>query len=269
MQNNLTSLKSVKDWAGVTATNDDQLLSGLISSASRFILSYLQRPTLFQNTFSDVYDGTGGRRQVLRNFPVLSVAQVIVGSISIPAASNPVCSGYVLDPWDGYPPGRPQSISLRGHEFWRGFSNVQITYSAGFVIQNEPQTIPAGAPYAVQVNAPHGNWAVDQGVTYATGIALTPITSGTPAQGQYTVINGIYTLAAADAGLGVLISYSYVPADIDQVCKEMVSERYKYRERIGTITKSLGGQESVSFSQKDMPDFLRTTLQPYRRVVLV
>ena len=61
----------------------------------------------------------------------------------------------------------------------------------------------------------------------------------------------------------MLVSYSYIPADIEDACINMVAERYNYKSRIGYISKSLGGQETVTFSQKDMPDFIRTLLQPY------
>jgi hypothetical protein len=43
----------------------------------------------------------------------------------------------------------------------------------------------------------------------------------------------------------------------------MVGERYNYRSRPGIVSKSVGGQETVSFSQKYMPDFITTMLQPY------
>jgi hypothetical protein len=274
VQNNLTTLTNAKSWAGVTTSSDDVLLTRLIGSASRLILSYLQRPTLFQNVFSDVYDGVGNTRQILRNFPVISVTSVTIdfqtiSQYQIPQQPSPYqqCgTGWVLEPWDGYPPGRPQAVDLRGFHFCRGHSNVQIVYTSGFVIQNEAQTVPSSGSYAVAVNAPNGNWGADQGVTYANGTALTPVASS-PAQGQYAVSNGTYTFNLADAGQAVLISYSYIPSDIEDACINMVGERYNYKNRIGTVSKSLGGQETVSFSQKDMPDFIRTMLQPYRRVL--
>jgi hypothetical protein len=269
VQNNLTTLANVKTWAAVTVTTDDNLLNLLIGNVSRFILSYLQRPTLFQNACNDVYDGFGQRAQMLRNFPVLSVSSFAIDGNAIPAATGtPPSCGYILEPWDGFPPGRAQAIALRGYTFCRGYSNIAVTYTSGFVVQGEAQTVP-GTPFQVTVNAPNGPWAVDQGVTYANGgAALTPVT-GSPAVGQYSVSNGVYTFNSGDAGSAVLISYSYVPADIQQAAMEMVTERYKYKDRIGYISKSLGGQETVTFSQKNMPDFIRTLLQPYRRVVLV
>jgi hypothetical protein len=276
--NSLTTLDNVKAWANVSSSNDDLLLTRLIGSASRGILSYLQRPTLFQNVFSDVYDGVGNSRQILRHWPVLSVASVTVDyqtivQYQVPQQPTPYYTqygcGWVLEPWDGYPPGRPQAVDLRGFRFCRGNSNVQIVYTAGFVVQNEAQTVPASSVYSVAVNAPNGNWAVDQGVTYASsGTALTPVASA-PAQGQYSVAAGLYTFNAADASQAVLISYSYIPSDIEDACITLVGERYSYKNRIGTVSKSLGGQETVSYSQKDMPDFIKTTLRPYRRVILV
>jgi hypothetical protein len=270
--NNLTTVANAKAWAQGTSptTNDDALITRLIGSASRFILSYLQRPTLFQNTFNDLYDGVGQQQQILRNYPVLSVSLVTVDGFPITASTSPTTSGYVLDAWDGFPPGRAQALSLRGHGFRHGHQNIAVTYTAGFVVQNEAQTVP-GSGYQVTVNAPNGNWAVDQGVTYANGTALTAVSSA-PATGQYiapTATNAYYQFAAGDANAAALISYSYVPADVEEACIEMVGERYNYKNRIGTVSKSLGGQETVSFSQKDMPDFIRTMLQPYRRVILV
>jgi hypothetical protein len=59
-----------------------------------------------------------------------------------------------------------------------------------------------------------GTFLEDLGVSFsATGKALLKLPTGTPATGQYTVATGgVYTFAAADTGLGVLISYSYTLA---------------------------------------------------------
>jgi hypothetical protein len=53
---------------------------------------------------------------------------------------------------------------------------------------------------------PFGPWASDFGVTYGNGTALTVVTRN-PAAAQYSVANGVYTFAAADAGASVLIFY--------------------------------------------------------------
>jgi hypothetical protein len=260
--NCLTTLDRAKNWVGVTTTNDDTFLTLLVEQMSRFVLSYLQRPTLFQYVFNDVYDGLGNQRQVLRHWPVQSVSLVSVDNQVIPAAPDAASAGYVVEPWEGIPPGRPQLLSLRGYMFSRGYSNVSIVYTTGYVISAEPQVV---TDLSVTPNAPYGNWGADQGVRYAAGGALACVESN-PAEGQYAVSDGVYTFNAADAGASVLVSYSYIPADVEHACMEMIGERYRYKNRIGEISKTLGGQETIAFSQKDMPDYLRTLLQPYKRV---
>jgi hypothetical protein len=91
--------------------------------------------------------------------------------------------------------------------------------------------------------------------------------SGAPSAGQYNVAGGLYTFAAADAGAGVLVSYGYIPAAINNACIEWVAERYRYRTRIGQSAQTVQGQQTASYSLKDMPDFVRASLDPYRSVV--
>lgn len=72
---------------------------------------------------------------------------------------------------------------------------------------NEAGTIPT-TPYQVTV-VNSATWSVDLGVKYAaTGNPLTRVASA-PATGQYSVAAGVYTFAAADTTLAVLISYTY------------------------------------------------------------
>ncbi len=119
------------------------------------------------------------------------------------------------------------------------------------------------SPYQIAVAAPLGSWGADAGVTYANGTPLTPVSSN-PTMGQYSVSSGVYSFAAADANASVLISYSYIPADIEDACINMVGERYSYKGRIGYVSKSLAGQETVTFSVKNMPDYVKSALQPYK-----
>jgi hypothetical protein len=210
---------------------------------------------------------------MLREFPVTAVSAVIVDNVAIAAAASPGVGaaaprGFLLEPWDGVPPGRPQFLDLFGHCFERGRQNVVVTRTAGYLAAAEPQTIP-GDPYALTVDQPYGPWAADVGVTLADGTALTRV-AGTPTVGQYQLPGdrpGIYQFAAADTGKAVLVSYTYVPSDVFQACTELVGERYAYKGRIGQTSKSLGGQETVSFSLKDMPDAMKLMLQPYRNVI--
>lgn len=249
----LTTLASVKAWLVISNSNSDTLLGALITAASRWISATLARPSLLPQQFVERYDGRGNSRLYLRNWPVLRIDSLVIEDCA-------VIDGYTLQPCDPAPPGRPQAIDLFERAFPRGRQNIAVTYQAGYAVMNEAATIPAVAPYECTVLAPYGAWASDLGVVDAATAA--------PSAGQYSVAEGVYTFGAADAGKKIAISYGFVPQDLAEVCRELVGERYSSRQRIGEVSKALGGQETIRFSQKEMPDALSAMLAPYRAVMV-
>jgi len=267
----LASLSDVKTWLDIGGSDDDVVLSRLITQVSRAILNILDRPSILPTTYAEIYDGGEERSILLRRWPVNAVQSCSVNGVAIPpapplAANAPYSIGYILDGGEAPPPGRMQRLSLRGRRFARGLQNVAISYSAGYQIMGETAVAPAGSPYSVAALAPYGDWASDDGVSYAGGGALTAVASN-PGAGQYSAANGVYSFAAADAGAALILTYGYVPADLAVACLDWVAERYAYRSRIGQQSKSLGGQETMAFIVKSVPDFVASALQPYRRVV--
>ena len=77
----------------------------------------------------------------------------------------------------------------------------------------------------------------------------------------------VFTRGNQNVSLSYTAGYAAVPAEIEQACIELVALRYRERERIGHVSKSLAG-ETVSFSQKDMSDDIKTALLAYKSVVL-
>ncbi len=181
-QGDLTTLANVKAWFAppLTTTTDDALLQRLITAASQFIQSWLDR-TLAQQSYTETRGGTGGGRLAFLNTPVSAVASLTVDGVAIPAAPDAVSPGYVF--------GATQ-LALRGYAFTRGVQNVTMSYTAG---------------------------------------------------------------------------YAATPPEVEQACIELIALRYKERDRIGHVSKSLAG-ETVSFSQKDMSDDIKAVLSLYRRV---
>lgn len=57
-----------------------------------------------------------------------------------------------------------------------------------------------------------------------------------------------------------------IPADIEQAVIDLVSLRYKERDRIGFQSKSLAG-ETVTFMIRDLSQFARTALNNFRKVI--
>ncbi len=268
----LVSLADLKSWLGITGTDDDVLLARLITQISRAIFNVIDRPAILPSAYTETYDGGDEVSIMLRQWPVTGVTSCIVDGVAIPPAPPLVGGasaqiGYVLDSSGNAPPGAMQRLSLRGYLFTCGVQNVTISYSAGYQITNESVVIPTTPPYSVPAQAPYGSWASDGGVARSNGVSLASVT-GTPGAGQYAAVNGIYSFAQPDAGSTVLLTYGYVPADLASCCMDWAAERYAYRSRIGQHSKSLGGEETMAFIVKDIPDFVASALSSYRRVVM-
>ena len=63
--------------------------------------------------------------------------------------------------------------------------------------------------------------------------------------------------------------FATLPPVIEQATIELVGEAFKRRDRIGQTTKTLGGQETVSFSAADMNATVTALLASYRAVAPV
>jgi hypothetical protein len=204
---------------------------------------------------------------VLPDWPVTSIASIQQGNYYIPpsvlappGSVQPIGTGpgygFRYIPWNGDLPGSPCVIELKDAFFYRGPQNVQVTYTAGYLIQNEPIVPASPGPYTVTVQQLQGIWCRDNGVTYAaTGLSLSPVATA-PGAGQYIPpadsSPGVYTFSSADADQTMLINYSFIPADLEEAVIQMVAERYAYRGRIGEISKSLGGQETIRYARGAM-----------------
>lgn len=270
----LASLVNVKAWLGDTAsTGDDATLTRLIQQASRFILNYIQWSSMFKTSVTEIKDGLGSPATMLGQWPVTSVQSVVVGTQTISAAPAlpAVGPGYVLDAWNGFAPGQAQALQIIGGYFPPGFGNLQINYTAGFFITGEAHTTSCAAcagddsvPVIATVDAPKGSWGRDDGVTLANGTPLTLVT-GAPGWMEYNVSAGVYTFNYGQEQTDVLISYSYIPPEIEEACIEIVGERFRYSKRIGQQSVSAAGQITTSFSLKSLQDYVRDILDRYKR----
>jgi hypothetical protein len=103
---------------------DDALLTRLITAASRFIQSWVQRQIAVSD-WIELRDGNGGQRMAFANFPVSAVLALSIDGITIPPAptTGGFGAGYVFSPTE---------LALRGYVFSRRAQNVIVTYTAGY-----------------------------------------------------------------------------------------------------------------------------------------
>lgn len=298
-QQDLCLLQDVKAWlygdptGNKWPTNADVQLASYITSASRMVLTTLQRPNLVAHNVDEIRSGRGSDRLMLRQYPVLgdltilSVNGVIIpkrpplGSTTTLVSVSGGGRGWVIDnPWDGYSPGSPAVVCNSGNGFGWGSASIEIKYVAGYAILSEPATIPLIAPYTIQPLESNGRFAADISIIHASD--LTPFTTvnsiGVLATGKYLppqpptapVLDASwvpkYTFDASDAGVAVYVSYSYTPADLQHAVAKLVGEWWRYKDRIGEKSKALPqGGGTASFDLSAMPLDVMMVVNSYKR----
>jgi hypothetical protein len=97
---------------------------------------------------------------------------------------------------------------INGLIFNQLYFGQTLSTGQALVAESELGSIPSSSTYTVTA-ANSTAWTRDLGVFYAaTGLPLAPVADA-PAVGQYSVAAGVYTFAAADKGLAVLLNYEY------------------------------------------------------------
>ena len=219
----LTTVDRVKSWLKITSPVDDDKLQDCITAASRYWLWRTGRgstdgappaasPFVQPVQFDEAYDGPGGMRMFLRNWPIISVAAVTLDGIAVTASPNQTTPGYVIDASKrslslrlgvGYMPGHGAPFSalnrtqraggFGGHDPNYNIQNVRVQYMAGYqarAITDELATIPVAAAW-VSNHAYNLGDLVDDGTNIEK--CVTPGTSETPGPPAWNATIGGYT----------------------------------------------------------------------------
>lgn len=283
----LTSVANVKGYLAIGNTNQDALISDLITRESTALERYCSRRFAFFSGTQRL-NGTGTSRLALPQAPILTVSQVtICGTQNIPASTGPTVAGYVLE---GPPPSGPTFLTLvEGCKFPQGLANVTVTWTAGWRATGNapvPAFVPAGnvtvGPVTLDAEqmtfsdsqpTDIGFPTVDRGVVgvYANvSVTLTSVAASAngPLTQQYSFDAGVYTFNSVDAGVALSMTFDYVPADVEQACIEMVGLDLKQRDNLGVSSKTLAG-ESITYDKRNMIASSAAMLQPYKRTIPV
>ena len=278
----LTTQARVATWMSTGPAPPSAILGQLIGSMTALIYSKLNRARIYSQSFTRTFDGVGNMQLVLPDYPVTNVMSVQQGNALVPPSVLPNVGtpqppgtnygyGWRIPLWAGNLPGENAVLEFVNGSFYVAAQNVKVTYQAGYLISQEPWTIPAGTPPTVTVLQQQGIWSRDNGVVYAsTGVALVPV-AASPTAGQYIppldATPGLYTFNAGDEDADILISYSFIPASLEEACIQMVAERYSYRTRVGDVSKSLGGQETMRYLRGELPPEVMGMICDYISVV--
>lgn len=122
----LATLLQVKRTLRITNTDDDGLLTDILTGCSGVIGNYLNRNLWAQDYVAEKYNGVGSVTLMVRNWPINSITSLVIDGITIPPSGDGVNqSGYYFD---------NNQISLIGYTFTRGNMNVRLSYNAGYTV---------------------------------------------------------------------------------------------------------------------------------------
>jgi len=271
MADRLTSLAAVKDWLGLETDSSDTELTRLIEAGSAYAYGFMNRGPFGAHEVIETSRGNGKDTMLLREWPVISITSLGIQGSEVKAASvgnfGLASNGYQIS--DFSQPNSPQSLNLFGTCFFYK-SQVQVIYRAGYEATEEyvieTKTVDSTESVVGITPGSSGFWLVDFGVLI-DGVAATKVASD-PATGEYSVDGwGEYTFSIDDKDKTASISYGYVPWDISQAVCELVGETFRYKQRIGVKSKSLAGQETVSYFDSVMTPTVSGTLNLYQNVV--
>lgn len=117
----LTTLATLQSYL-LPGSNDNVLLQRLLTAASVAIEQYTNRDFVSQS-YSDVFDGTGGRLMMMPQYPITAVASVTINGTVIPPGDAYKTAGFYFS---------KNAIMLNGYSFCQGYANVAIAWTAGY-----------------------------------------------------------------------------------------------------------------------------------------
>lgn len=270
MAERLTTLANVKAWLDIDSDSSDALLTRAIDAASQFALNYMNRESMGAKDYTENFLGNGKSSTLLHNWPIIGISLVGINGNLIPEST--VAVGGL--PTRGYRVSdrrqSPQSVQLYGYNFLYQ-APCQVVYKAGYeTFQDFTLSVSEDSgKVTVQPREGEGLWVADQGVTIDNVIAV-KTSSQDPSAGEYYVDEwGLYTFSLDDVSKVAVISFSYCPFAVSFGVTELVGEWIKRKDRIGVASKALSGgvSETVTFTQSDMNEAVRSYLQAYRNVV--
>jgi hypothetical protein len=133
----LTTSAALKAYLGIGTEPLDAEQSGvidrLITSSSTWFKQQVGCDIL-SATYTDTFNGTGGRLYTPKNYPVAAVSAVSIDGVSIPARVSVNDNGYSI---------QDDGIYLVGYSWACGVKNCSVAYTAGYA------AIPADVEQAV------------------------------------------------------------------------------------------------------------------------
>lgn len=162
----LTTVDAVKAWLGIALANTscDETIQWLITGFSQYVLNRTGVASFNSiQTYTEIYDGNNHARIFLRNYPIISISNVQIGTYSVPQSTSITTPGVFIEqlPRSIAFRSSPSNYSLPPYQlfpycFTEGIGNIQITYTAGYAFV--PADLEEACIKAVAINYRRKDW---------------------------------------------------------------------------------------------------------------
>ena len=267
----LTSTANFKSYAKITGTGDDTLIGYLISRATAAIENYCDR-VLRSASYRELYDGDGTDELYLKQYPV-----TVISSLATSQAS----------------PLRITSDGTAGYKASVSCSSTTLTCSLDGTGSDLTLADYTLTTLAAAINAFGSGWSAEIMLSVYAGWTATELLPcfGLDCYKKYVYVKTPGTIESdfdVDDEIGyielptgfpkgtrnIVISYtagySTIPADLEQICIDLVNIYYRGRSENASVRAESLGDHSITFSDEslDIPKAIKKRLATYRNWII-
>lgn len=285
----LTSTANFKSYIGETSTDYDTLIAALITRATSAIERYCDR-TLRSDTYREIYDGDGTAELYVNQYPVTNVALISVGRQDVLRINNSSSDAYnasvtVVANDEDASIAETMTLTIAGGA---NAGSDDLTLSSYTITELAAAIIALGKGWTATVNVT--DWGIWESVELLPISGLSCIDNKlayvqTPyeAETDYKIEGQTMSPYKDNVGLinlptgfskgvqNIIVKYTAgyttTPADLEQICIDLVNIYFKGRNKDLTVKAERLGDHSITHAEdsRDLPKSIQIRLAPYKR----
>lgn len=281
----LTSTTNYKNYAGVSGTDNDPLIGNLINRATSAIESYCDR-TLTSATYRERLNGDGTSEIFVSEWPITAITMLSIGFtdvIKIKNSSSDAYNAYVSVE-DSTLSAPTMTLTVSGGNN-AGTDTIQLATGDGgsehTITTLAAAIVALGSGWTAEVMLTDwGSWSAIElkpvaglqcfDTTYCNlQVPADPETDFT-FDGDMPLINATRKFSKGTRNVTVRYTagYSTTPADLEQICIDLVDIYYKRSQRDMSIKREKLSDHDIWFADStdkfDMPKSVALRLAPYK-----
>ena len=276
----LTTTARFKSFAGITTSDDDTLIGLLIARATQAIQKYCGRDFV-ETTYREFYDGTGSSVLSVKNFPIIKVNMLGVGRTQAFGITN--TSSDAFHAWVTIT-DTEINLVVEGGANEDNSSLTLADYTTLTSLFTAIEALDKG--WSISQNSELAVWSADELLPTGKGLhclnnyAYPEIPEEpeadftTDAEAGMIKLWGTFPVGFNNIIIRYVAGYSNIPADLEQICIDLVKHYYDQRKiKSGIKSEKLGDYSYTAFGANEkgpnagLPSDIAKRLNRWRSIV--